>query len=210
MLATRRTWTLWLEIVAVLALTKPWYGGSSVATIAFHALGFSDDSANLYLPTLLANAFAAALVFAVVRLNHEPVATLGITKPSSVDIVTGGLAMVIGVVGSRVGVDLLYSFLSSFYDKKYVDHLAAAGVSHFHFDDWSGFVSLLSLAVAIGFSEELVARGYLIPRLERLFHGTTSAVLASAVLFSLFHAYRGIFSMCSALIVGVIFGTAFA
>jgi membrane protease YdiL (CAAX protease family) len=206
--SSRRISSVWFEVFVVLALIELWFDFSF--TIVLHPLGISSSSGYFYLPNLLAEGFAAAVVLAAIRLSREPWSTFGIVKPASLDIITGGLVTVIGVFGTSMGVDLFYDFLLSFYDKRYVHQLLVAHVSRFHVDDWTGFVSLLTLAIAVGFSEELVARGYLIQRLERLLHSTGAAVVASSLLFSLFHWNRGIFSMSSALIMGMIFGIAFA
>lgn len=63
--------------------------------------------------------------------------------------------------------------------------------------------------LANGFAEELVMRGYLIPRFEDLFGSTVKALLFSSVLFSSYHLYQGLYGAGSALVMGLVFGVAF-
>jgi membrane protease YdiL (CAAX protease family) len=62
---------------------------------------------------------------------------------------------------------------------------------------------------AIGFVEELVMRGYLIPRFERLLGSSWKAVLVSTVLFASCHMYQGPVGVISAAITGLVLGIAF-
>jgi membrane protease YdiL (CAAX protease family) len=60
-----------------------------------------------------------------------------------------------------------------------------------------------------GFTEELVMRAYLIPRLERLLRGTWRALVCTTVLFAAYHAYQGASGVLSALIGGLLYGLVF-
>jgi membrane protease YdiL (CAAX protease family) len=51
---------------------------------------------------------------------------------------------------------------------------------------------LLLACLAGGFAEELVMRGYLIARLERLLGSTWLPVLVTSVLFASYHLYQGV------------------
>lgn len=70
-------------------------------------------------------------------------------------------------------------------------------------------VLLIVSNVANGFAEELVMRGYLIPRFEDLFGSTVKALLLSSVLFASYHLYQGFYGAGSALVMGLVFGVAF-
>jgi membrane protease YdiL (CAAX protease family) len=63
--------------------------------------------------------------------------------------------------------------------------------------------------LANGFAEELVMRGYLIPRFEDLFGSTGKALVLSSVLFASYHLYQGLYGAGSALVMGLVFGVAF-
>jgi membrane protease YdiL (CAAX protease family) len=62
---------------------------------------------------------------------------------------------------------------------------------------------------ANGFAEELVMRGYFIPRLEDLLGSTTKAILISSALFGAYHLYQGPYGAGSALVFGLLFGALF-
>lgn len=70
-------------------------------------------------------------------------------------------------------------------------------------------VLMVAAAVANGFAEELVMRGYFIPRLEELLGSTARAVLISSLLFASYHLYQGFYGAGSALVVGLVFGAMF-
>jgi membrane protease YdiL (CAAX protease family) len=207
---TRSNWHLLLEVLIVLTLTKPLYGGASVASAVLHAIGLRNDSHSYYLFSDIACAFQVVVVLGVIRLSGESLSTFGITRPSSVDIVTGGIVYFVGRYASLMGTDMFVDVLDSIYGIRYVDRLLASKDYVYRGDGITGPLALLLLAICVGFAEEIVARGYLIPRLERLLRSSWAAVLGSAILFGLFHWYRGIVSMWSAFIIGLIYGIAFA
>jgi len=60
-----------------------------------------------------------------------------------------------------------------------------------------------------GFAEELVMRGYLIPRFERLLNSTWGSLLLTTVLFATYHCYQGPSGVVNALEFGLIYGSAF-
>jgi membrane protease YdiL (CAAX protease family) len=63
--------------------------------------------------------------------------------------------------------------------------------------------------IANGFAEELVMRGYLIPRFEDLLGSSAKAIFLSALLFASYHLYQGYYGAGSALVVGLVFGVIF-
>jgi membrane protease YdiL (CAAX protease family) len=62
---------------------------------------------------------------------------------------------------------------------------------------------------ATGFSEELLARGYLITRFERLLGSAWIAVLVSTCIFAIEHIYQGMIGVLGAGSLGLFLGTAF-
>jgi len=60
------------------------------------------------------------------------------------------------------------------------------------------------------FAEELVLRGYLIPRLERVLKSTGEAVLVGAILFGLGHGYQGVHGVVEVALFGLVYGSIFA
>jgi membrane protease YdiL (CAAX protease family) len=71
------------------------------------------------------------------------------------------------------------------------------------------FILLIVLSIAIGFSEELAMRSYLIPRFEQLFRSSATSVFVSSALFASYHLYQGLESAFSILVIGLVYGTAF-
>jgi membrane protease YdiL (CAAX protease family) len=71
------------------------------------------------------------------------------------------------------------------------------------------YLMLVVLSIAIGFSEELAMRSYLVPRFERLFGSTAMSVFVSSALFASYHLYQGLESAFSILFIGLVYGIAF-
>jgi len=70
------------------------------------------------------------------------------------------------------------------------------------------YLWIVMSAIIVGFSEELLTRGYLISRLERLF-GQWQTLLISSLIFALWHVFRGFEELTYAFIGGLIFGFTF-
>jgi membrane protease YdiL (CAAX protease family) len=69
---------------------------------------------------------------------------------------------------------------------------------------------LLGIACIVsGFAQELIFRGYLIPRFERLVRSTLIAVLVTTAMFASFHVYQGTVSMIGVAAVGFVYAIAF-
>jgi membrane protease YdiL (CAAX protease family) len=207
---TRNAWILWLEVFIVLALTNPIFDGHSLPGLVIGMLGLHDTAANFYLPSLLCDAFAIFVTLAAIRLSGDPWSAFGITKPNALDLFTGGIVCIVGIGVSTIGVNIFIDILQSRYSER--DFYQLIHEPHWSYDahGWTGLVALLVLAISIGFSEELIARGYLIPRLERLLESTWASVIASAIVFGLFHWRSGILSMSQAFLIGIVYGIAFA
>jgi membrane protease YdiL (CAAX protease family) len=68
---------------------------------------------------------------------------------------------------------------------------------------------LIASACAIGLSEELTFRAYLIPRLEELMGAAWKGVLFSSVIFAMLHLYNGAPGVVASFLYGVIWGVGF-
>jgi membrane protease YdiL (CAAX protease family) len=71
------------------------------------------------------------------------------------------------------------------------------------------YLLYLWASCANGFAEELVMRGYLLPRLRRLCGSVTASVALTSVLFAAYHVYQGPAETLAILLLGVVYGTAF-
>jgi membrane protease YdiL (CAAX protease family) len=207
--ANRSAVSLWLEVFVVFALTKPLWGGHSLSGFVFKSVGLRNTAANFYLPQLLYSMFGAAVMLAAMRLSGDPWAAFGIKKPAAVDIFTGCIVCVVKYGFAMMGVSIFTDILKSIFSERYIYQVAHTHDPPFHAQGWSGLVLLLVLAIVVGFSEELVVRGYLIPRLERLLQSTWASVLTSAAVFGLLHWGSGVLSMCNAFLGGIVYGIAF-
>lgn len=69
---------------------------------------------------------------------------------------------------------------------------------------------LIAASLFNGFAEELVMRGFLIPRIEQMLRSTLLSVIVTTLLFSSYHVYQGMWGIVSSMMVGLIFGVFFA
>ncbi len=208
--ANRTAASLWIEVFAVLALTSPLWGGHSPAWFVIRTLRLHDTAATFYLPSIARNLFVAVVTLAAIRLSGDPWSAFGIKKPATLDIFTGCLVSVVDFGVTMVGVDLFLDILKSMLSERHFDQIAHPHIALNYAQGWNGFVAILALAISVGFSEELVLRAYLIPRLERLLRSTWVSVLVSAAVFGLLHWQRGPRSVCGAFLGGIVYGIAFA
>jgi membrane protease YdiL (CAAX protease family) len=70
-------------------------------------------------------------------------------------------------------------------------------------------ILLIASNCAIGFSEELGYRAYLIPRLEELTGATWKGILLSSVLFGLAHLHKGMYGVTNSFLSAAIWGVSF-
>jgi membrane protease YdiL (CAAX protease family) len=70
-------------------------------------------------------------------------------------------------------------------------------------------ILLLASSIAIGFSEEIIARGYLIPRFEVLIGSTWKSILISAILFGFMHIHKSLGGAMMSCLSGIIWGIGF-
>ncbi len=74
---------------------------------------------------------------------------------------------------------------------------------------WQRGMLLLAACCAVGFSEELAFRAYLIPRLEAVTGATWKAVLLSVMLFGFIHLYKGYLGVVYSVVAGLIWSVGF-
>jgi membrane protease YdiL (CAAX protease family) len=75
---------------------------------------------------------------------------------------------------------------------------------------WESVCFLVAALLANSFAEEIVMRGYLIDRFERLFSKTWLAVGLAAMLFGSYHIYQGWLGAIEGVVIGIVFGIWFA
>ena len=67
----------------------------------------------------------------------------------------------------------------------------------------------MAACIASGFSQELVFRGYLIARLERLLGSTSLAILITTVMFGSYHLYQGFVPAIGIAVSGLVYAVSF-
>jgi membrane protease YdiL (CAAX protease family) len=183
---------LWWEVAAVLAVVVvPWLAGGMLDVAETQS----------YRPWALSRLlYDAAVCYVVLYLIHrsgDGWAAFGLTRPRGSDVLLGlFLACAAGVLGRAYG---RFGLPVNPDLDGYFPHSQGAGEQA---------LMVVSFAVS-GFLEELVTRGYLIPRLEQLLGSGLKAVLVSAVVFASYHAYQGAAGLLHTFFLGLLFGTAF-
>ncbi len=85
--------------------------------------------------------------------------------------------------------------------------------SSYAFPKPAGFVDLALVplgSLANAFAEEALMRGFLLPRLERLFGSTWKSVVLTSLIFASYHVYQGVDGFAYAFVTGLVYGTTFA
>jgi membrane protease YdiL (CAAX protease family) len=207
----RSSFSLWIETLVVLALTLPIYGGRSVSDIVWHSMGFEPTFLINCFGRILLNGVDASVVLAAIYWSREPWTSFGIRIPPDWIDLFSGFPLYYAELGVKfVGRRALYQVLVSLFGTYYVSHLIRAPATLYHPGGPMGIVAMFGRAMSIGLAEELIMRGYLIPRLERLLRSTWSSVFVTAGLFALLHSHQGVFGVWSAFLSGLVSGSFFA
>gem|GEM_PF-1238311 len=197
---TRR---LWFEVIAVLALAV-------VPDLYSAAYGVLLPTKPRHVSALqefwiVIRAFQVSLpVLVILNLNREPWAKFGFVRFSwRVDVPAGLLIWMCALAGYIAVISLVPVSLIPVADTDDAVRWAKpAGLL--------GGCLVLAVSVANGFAEELVMRGYLLTRFERLLHSTPLAVLVTTALFASYHVYQGPAGLIHAAAVGLIYGTIYS
>ncbi len=137
-------------------------------------------------------------VVVLIRYSREPYAKFGFVRSSPPQFLVGGLGLA-GVV---------YCLWTLVWDTAWLQQLELRPRDLL--PTGPGSVTLIVVMLALNaIAEEVVARGYLIPRLEDLTHHAGASIVLSAVLFASYHLYQGPAGAVHALIFGLVFGTVF-
>ena len=198
----RTTAQLWFEVLAVLCLAYvPWVWRT------IHVTGAAPSSGNrtVYgLFYLLVDALQVSLpLLVIIALSGERWASFGIVRPKlGRDIIIGCVIWLGGRICRVSVISLLPLSILKMHHPTHAAHRSVAeGVPE--------CALLLAICVINTFAQELVYRGYLIPRFERLLRSTWLAVLVSAVLFGSFHLYQGVVSAIIITAGAMVYGVAF-
>jgi len=187
----------WTEVAVVLLLTVfPWFC-SALWDIFRPAPQLPFVEASFF--SVIWNLQVIAPVIFIIARSGQPWSHFGIVRPQL--ILDGFLAFIIFAIGFGLS-GLLRPLITLVLPGPPFDFPRPAGPAE-HL--------LLILTKGVnGFAEELILRGYLIPRLETLTGSTAKSIVLSSVLFASYHIYQGPASSIQILIMGLIFGSFFA
>jgi membrane protease YdiL (CAAX protease family) len=200
--AARTTAQLWFEVSAVLCLAYvPWMFGALTITEADGPLDYSLFNTVLY--RIMDAARISMPLLAIIALAKDRWSSFGIVWPRwAADIVIGCLIWFCGCLFRPFVASFLpLSLFRMSHHPHIADRIAPAGIL--------GYVLPLVAIAASASTEELVFRGYLIPRFERLLHSTLLAAIVATVMFGACHLYQG---TASAIVVagdGLLYAIAF-
>ena len=146
----------------------------------------------------------------VIRRSGEPWSKFGLRKfQPGTDLGLGAIAFLLVLGVYLVGSDALRAVLDLFYTPYEVRQLLAHHTRIVHPVDGIEAAMGVITMICVSFTEELVMRGYLIPRMEQLLRWTWCGVLVSAGVFAYGHLYQGIGGAWQAFGFGVVFGVVF-
>ncbi|ACL02272.1 CPBP family intramembrane glutamic endopeptidase [Desulfatibacillum aliphaticivorans] len=74
---------------------------------------------------------------------------------------------------------------------------------------WPEYVLMVVLALGVGFSEELVMRGYLMTKLQMIKDNAWFCIIVSSLIFGVGHIYQGLWAVLGTALIGAAFGTIF-
>ena len=138
----------------------------------------------------------------VLYRSGEPWSLWGLRRPRWYDLPLGvAIWLFMWFVG-----DMVYLRFTDYFDNDWDDTFEFP-----KFNTGSAIEQCLLIAMSCvnGFAEEVVMRGYLIPRFERLLRSTVAAVVVTSVMFAGYHVYQGRGATVILLVYGLVFGTAF-
>jgi membrane protease YdiL (CAAX protease family) len=202
-LSNRETW-LELGVVLSLAWFPYFIFGLFDDFFAFDSDGKSFAAESLssilnFLPTIVA-------VLYIMHRSGEPWSTFGIKRPRLLlDVVLGVSTCLATIVVLTFADILAFALLGTEHAIAFLESDFKFNIAHTTVD----IAIIVPLSLAIGVSEELAMRGYLIPRLKRLLNSPSISVFLSSFLFASYHLYQGIGSAIWIFLIGLSFGIAF-
>lgn len=197
---SRTTRQLWIEVSAILFL--------AFIPDLFHALAFVLHPASVSFPyrglSLIVRAFQVSTpLLVILALTKEPWSQFGIVRPKWITDAFLGCAI-------WLGGNLAYYFIMSLLPPTLWERSASWQIAHrVRPEGITAVLLFLVASVANSFAEELVMRGYLIGRLQRLLRSNWLAVVVTTALFAAYHCYQGVVGVIGAAVLGLVYGMSF-
>jgi membrane protease YdiL (CAAX protease family) len=181
----RTSGQLWIEVMAVLCLAYvPYLFSALTATLEPNPTSYSFGNGMLY--RIISALRVSMPLLVILALGRDSWRLFGIVPPKWItDVLLGCVIWLTGLIVKDFAICLLSPVM--------LQKWAFVQVAHQTRPEGTAVFCLLFVTCLAGaFSEELVMRGYLIPRLERLLRSTWVAILVTSALFASYHAYQGI------------------
>ena len=142
----------------------------------------------------------SAILFVVMLCTRTTWSSIGLVGIQSSDIGWGILIWLAGTVAFYIT-----AFGLSFVEFSQTDIFASfeSPTTREH------FLWILAASLANGFAEEVILRGYLLTRFEKLLRSATLAVVLTSLMFASYHIYQGVGPMVSIFGLGLVYGVAF-
>ncbi|HEV3003969.1 MAG TPA: CPBP family intramembrane glutamic endopeptidase [Pirellulales bacterium] len=196
---------LWLETGVVLALAVvPDFCSAcrSLAWPSINAPAFADDRL-----AFCTRSFQVSVpVLYLIWRSSQPWSAFGLSRPRwLVDALEGLALWMVGIVATTQ----IWWLFKALLSPRAFDMMAATVEQPMEPPHGGDYVLLLIDCVMNGFAEELVMRGYLIPRFERLLRSTWGSLLLTTALFAAYHCYQGPAGVIEAATFGLVYGAAF-
>jgi membrane protease YdiL (CAAX protease family) len=203
---------LWLEVAVVLTLAVIPYLFSQLILFALPAGQLAYPSFELLTLTVVLRCLQVVVpVLYLMHRSREPWATFGLHRLRWIrDPLSGVFLFVVGYVLYVLGFFMLTAAHDALFEGPFAAGVDREWSAHLPVPHgWSGGLCIVALSICNGFAEELVMRGYLIPRLQRLLGRASWAVLATTALFAACHVYQGAPGLLTTTILGLLYGVVF-
>lgn len=194
--AERRALAMEIGAVAVLAVVSPTLMALGMLAIPgfYRPLSVTAELVGVVSMSLQV---AAPVLFLMWR-SGQGWPSFGITRPRWYDPLLALVIYGVGYVAMLMGAGINFGFRAQ---QPFTDFFTEPRGA-----EW---VLVAIIAVVNGGAEELVMRGYLIPRIERYCGSALVAVIATSVMFGAYHLYYGYTGALQITAMGLVFGGAF-
>ena len=196
-----------VTVVVLVSWGGSWFSGFLSLLWPRHS-----SAADAFWPNYLWRGFGVvqdvALVLFVIRKSGEPWAHFGISRFRPVRDVVGAVC----AYAAEYAAHWTYAILLGYLLAHLFPPPSHEEIRRFIPSPTTGvqWVIVVPIIFLMAFSEEIVMRGYLIPRLESILGSTGEAVLLSALLFGLGHGYQGLHGIVGTALFGLVYGAVFA
>lgn len=142
-----------------------------------------------------------AMIYGLMAARRQPARTLGLTVPSWPAAAAAVAAGLPACYAALMASGFLYMLVSGQTLESTIEERQAL----IDFMPAFSMETVFLISIFPGVFEEILFRGFLLPRLCRLFRSTLLAVLVSSVVFGTLHGYQGTMAMFQTATLGMVF-----